>query len=324
MFDIANLVRFEEYCISESKIMKLSIITINYNNAAGLKKTLESVAVQTYTDFEHIIIDGASTDGSVDVIKEYESQLNITHSTVHLLWSSEPDNGIYNAMNKGIEIALEKRIVNSFNRSELVEDKNKGIQKASGEYLLFLNSGDYLVGESVIGRIVSEFGKADIIQGNVFLDEVGGKLRRGYGKSGLSFIEVYEGNFLHQATFFRSSLFEEYGMYDETVKLGGDTFFYLKALGLGSASFLYIDQVISVFMSNGLSSSKEGYWYEVIKKEDTLYDAQVPPRILRLVKEDRKKYELYDILHRYPIIWKIAMLLKKIALKKMVRGESKK
>lgn len=77
-------------------------------------------------------------------------------------------------------------------------------------------------------------------------------------------------------------------------------------------------------MFGGLSSSKEGYWYEVIKKEDTLYDAQVPPRILRLVKEDRKKYELYDILHRYPIIWKIAMLLKKIALKKMVRGESKK
>lgn len=279
--------------------MKLSIITINYNNAEGLKKTLESVAVQTYTDFEYIIVDGASTDGSVDIIREYENQLHITHSTIHLLWSSEKDNGIYDAM-------------------------NRGIRKAKGEYLLFLNSGDYLVDESVVGRIVPEFGKADIIQGNVFLDNVGGELRRGYGKSDLSFIEVYEGKFLHQATFFSGSLFEEYGMYDETVKLGGDTFFYLKALGLGSASFLYIDQMISVFMSNGLSSSKEGYWYEVIKKEDTLYDAQVPPRILRLVKEDRKKYELYDILHRYPIIWKIAMLLKKIALKKMTRGESKK
>lgn len=279
--------------------MKLSIITINYNNAEGLRKTMESVLKQTYLDFEYIIVDGASTDGSVEVIREYENQLHITHSTIHLLWSSEKDNGIYDAM-------------------------NRGIRKAKGEYQLFLNSGDYLVDESVVGRIVPELGKADVIQGNVFLDEVGGKLRRGYGKSDLSFIEVYEGNFLHQATFFRSSLFEEYGMYDENIRLGGDTFFYLKALGLGSASFLYIDQMISVFMSNGLSSSKEGYWYEVIKKEDTLYDAQVPPRILRLVKEDRKKYELYDILHRYPIIWKIAMLLKKIALKKMVRGESKK
>lgn len=282
--------------------MKLSIITINYNNAVGLKKTLESVAVQTYTDFEHIIVDGASTDGSVDIIREYveaSPQPSPEGKGRHIIWSSEPDNGIYDAM-------------------------NRGIRKAKGEYLLFLNSGDYLVDKSVVGRILPELGKADIIQGNVFLDKVGGELRRGYGKSDLSFIEVYEGKFLHQATFFSSSLFEEYGMYDETVKLGGDTFFYLKALGLGSASFLYIDQVISVFMSNGLSSNKEGYWYEVIKKEDTLYDAQVPPRILRLVKEDRKKYELYDILHRYPMIWKITMLLKKIALKKMVRGESKK
>lgn len=300
--------------------MKLSIITINYNNAKGLQKTMESVLKQTYRDYEYIIVDGASTDGSVDVIREYveaSPKSSPEGKDLHdadnsslpslqgrgrerlIVWTSEPDNGIYDAM-------------------------NRGIRKASGEYLLFLNSGDYLVDESVIGRIVSELGKADIIQGNVFLDKVGGELRRGYGKSDLSFIEVYEGNFLHQATFFRSSLFEEYGMYDENIRLGGDTFFYLKALGLGSASFLYIDQMISVFMSDGLSSSKEGYWYEVIKKEDTLYDAQVPPRILRLVKEDRKKYELYDILHRYPIIWELAMLLKKIALKKMVRGKSKK
>lgn len=108
--------------------MKLSIITINYNNAEGLRKTLASVASQTYRDIEHIIVDGASTDGSVDVIKEYENQLNITHSTINLLWSSEKDNGIYNAMNKGIEIALGKRVVNAFNRSELVEDKNKGCE----------------------------------------------------------------------------------------------------------------------------------------------------------------------------------------------------
>lgn len=107
---------------------RLSIITINYNNAEGLRKTLASVASQTYSNIEHIIVDGASTDGSVEVIREYENQLNITHSTINLLWSSEKDNGIYNAMNKGIEIALGKRIVNSFNRSERSEDKNKGCE----------------------------------------------------------------------------------------------------------------------------------------------------------------------------------------------------
>lgn len=170
--------------------MKLSIITINYNNAEGLRKTLASVASQTYPNIEHIIVDGNSTDGSVEVIREYENQLNITHSTIHLLWSSEPDNGIYNAMNKGIEIALGRRIVDAFNRSELVEDKNKaetlnrsdlvedknkgremdinafnrsersddknrGIQRATGEYVQILNSGDLLAAPDVTEKMVA-------------------------------------------------------------------------------------------------------------------------------------------------------------------------
>ena len=126
--------------------MKLSIITINYNNAEGLRKTLASVASQTYRDIEHIIVDGASTDGSVDVIREYENQINITHSTIHLLWSSEKDNGIYNAMNKGIEIALGRRIVDAFNRSERSEDKNKENEIALGK------------------RIVNSFNRSELVE----------------------------------------------------------------------------------------------------------------------------------------------------------------
>ena len=87
--------------------MKLSIITINLNNAAGLRKTIQSVVNQTYIDFEYIIIDGFSSDGSIEVIKEYADRINY--------WVSEPDRGIYNAM-------------------------NKGILKTSGEYIHFLNS----------------------------------------------------------------------------------------------------------------------------------------------------------------------------------------
>ena len=96
------------------KQMKLSIITINYNNAEGLRKTLASVAAQTYPNIEHIIVDGGSTDGSVDVIREYESTLTSSLSPLssRLKWLSEKDTGIYNAMNKGIEIALGKRVVN--------------------------------------------------------------------------------------------------------------------------------------------------------------------------------------------------------------------
>ena len=86
--------------------MKLSIITINYNNAIGLKKTIESIVEQTYHEFEYIVIDGGSNDDSKKVI--LENQNNISD------WCSEKDAGIYNAM-------------------------NKGILKATGEYLLFLN-----------------------------------------------------------------------------------------------------------------------------------------------------------------------------------------
>ncbi len=77
--------------------MKLSIITINFNNAVGLKKTIESVVNQTSNDFEYIVIDGGSKDGSIDIIKKYDSKINY--------WISEPDNGIYHAMNKGILLA---------------------------------------------------------------------------------------------------------------------------------------------------------------------------------------------------------------------------
>ncbi|MFT4805390.1 MAG: glycosyltransferase involved in cell wall biosynthesis, partial [Psychroserpens sp.] len=103
--------------------MKLSIITINFNNAVGLKKTIESVVNQTSNDFEYIVIDGGSNDGSVDVIKEYEAKVSY--------WVSEVDKGIYHAMNKGILLA-------------------------KGDYLEFLNSGDILVNETVIQKIIPE------------------------------------------------------------------------------------------------------------------------------------------------------------------------
>ena len=162
--------------------MKLSIITINYNNAEGLRKTLASVASQTYRDIEHIIVDGASTDGSVDVIREYvkaSPQPSPEGKGRHIIWSSEPDNGIYNAMNKGIEIALGRRVVNSLNRSELVEDKNKGREMGINSfnrselvastpytlhptpsqlcehYIQILNSGDLLAAPDVTVRMMA-------------------------------------------------------------------------------------------------------------------------------------------------------------------------
>lgn len=173
-------------------MFKLSIITINYNNAEGLRKTLASVASQTYAEIEHIIIDGGSTDGSVEIIRQYAdnqakgerleakgtgnevkgeengkadsnnnstpiyTNLHNSKQLTHIVrWISEKDTGIYNAMNKGIEIALGRRVVNSFNRSELVEDKNKGIRMATGDYIQILNSGDILAADDVTERMMA-------------------------------------------------------------------------------------------------------------------------------------------------------------------------
>ena len=99
---------------------QLSIITINYNNLAGLQKTFESVFNQTFQDFEYIVIDGGSTDGSKELIEQYHDKIDY--------WVSEPDSGIYNAM-------------------------NKGIVRANGEYLQFLNSGDSLLGENILKNV---------------------------------------------------------------------------------------------------------------------------------------------------------------------------
>lgn len=112
--------------------MKLSIITINFNNEKGLKKTLESVSIQTYKNFEFIIIDGGSTDNSVNIIKEY--QPIITY------WLSEPDKGIYNAM-------------------------NKGIAQAHGEYCIFMNSGDTFYDASTIEKSLPYLDGTAIVSG---------------------------------------------------------------------------------------------------------------------------------------------------------------
>ena len=115
--------------------MKLSIVTINYNNAEGLRKTLASVASQTYADIEHVIVDGGSTDESVEIIREYARANgahagSLTNNCHQIHWLSEPDNGIYHAMNKGIRMA-------------------------TGEYIEILNSGDILAADDVTERMMA-------------------------------------------------------------------------------------------------------------------------------------------------------------------------
>lgn len=204
--------------------MKLSVITINKNNASGLQKTIESVINQTFKDFEYIVIDGASDDDSVEIIKEYSDRISF--------WVSEPDAGIYSAM-------------------------NKGILKAQGEYVQFLNSGDFLVDDKVYEHFFCEDIHADIAYGNRINLYPDGHtlLNKGKQKSNLTFEDVYKGCIPHTAAFTRRCLFEKYGLFDESFKIMSDTGFFLKAIGLGKSSSQYVDVTVSFFDMEGISNN---------------------------------------------------------------------
>ena len=268
--------------------MKLSIITINYNNAAGLKKTLDSVAIQTCTDFEHIIVDGASTDDSVNIIQEYEQHLtsNLSPLASRLIWLSEPDAGIYNAMNKGVRLA-------------------------KGEYTLMLNSGDYLVDENVVAKIIPLLDGTDIIQGNTIeeIDDV--KYRnRGYGKSDIDFFDVMKGFFLHQASFCKKELFEKYGYFDESYRIIGDTKFFMTCLGKGNATFKYIDVDVANYDIHGISAETKGEWAKLRKVEyHRMRNELYSNRLNAFFEENDKKIRLYDKLKRHRWIWCFTMAI---------------
>ena len=210
---------------------QLSIISVNYNNAEGLKRTLDSVASQTYQEFEHIIIDAASTDGSMDVIHEYEQKLHITHSTIHLLWSSEKDKGIYDGM-------------------------NKGIKKATGEYLYFLNSGDVFAADDVVAQIVDLLDGSDIIVGRVNRGANG----RIYGQTALvneqdlSLYNMYLHGINHQSAIVHRSIQLDH-LYDATLKIGADWKFFVETIVLGGAKVKFVDSIFAIYDVSGVSSN---------------------------------------------------------------------
>jgi glycosyltransferase involved in cell wall biosynthesis len=196
---------------------KLSIITINKNNAQGLEKTIQSVINQTYKDFEYTIIDRASTDGSVEIIKKYQNKIDY--------WISEPDKGIYNAMNKGIKVA-------------------------KGKYLLFLNSGDWLIENNVLERVFNIDFSEDIVYGNIKVDN---KWIKQYPKH-LTLRYFIKDTLPHPASFIKTSLFEKTGFYDENYIIASDFKFFVQGIILLNCSYRKIDLTISVFHTGGKSS----------------------------------------------------------------------
>lgn len=239
---------------------------------------MESVFSQTSKDFEYIVIDGASTDGSAEYIRAHADQLTY--------WVSEKDSGIYNAM-------------------------NKGVRAAKGEYLLMLNSGDFLVDDRVIERILPELDGTDIVQGNN-IEECSGKTyrNRGYGKSDIDFFDVMKGYFLHQSSFCKRDLFERYGYFDESYKISGDTKFFMNCLGKNDASFKYIDIDVANYDLGGISAEKTGKWAQLGAEEHArLMKELYSPRLLHFFEANDKKIQLYNQLHTHRWVWNLVMLI---------------
>lgn len=303
--------------------MKLSIITINYNNAEGLRKTLASVAAQTYRDIEHIIVDGGSKDDSVEVIKDYASKCVI----YNVLWMSEKDNGVYHAMNKGIEIALGRRIVNTFNRSELVEDNHTSSHSDCEHYIQILNSGDILAAPDVTERMMNALIHYTSIQHTSVPIWYGNMLKSYDGKTiinrdtcggGLytpeSFLYFYNGTLNHDCAYIRRDLFEKYGLYNEEMKICSDWEWYVRVIVLGGEKTVYTNIDVTIFDMNGISESN-GKNKDLIKKERRGYlESILYPSVLN----DYDIYSFpmiqYNRLKKYHL-WRFVYLCERILFK---------
>lgn len=203
----------------------ISIITINLNRKEGLRETINSVINQTYSDIEYIIIDGGSTDGSVDVIKEYNDKITY--------WVSEKDKGIYNAM-------------------------NKGIKASSGDYLLFLNSGDHLSGNNVLEKVFPYLDGTDFVYGNEWKVNDRNKGNRPYeavypNKLDESFF--MRTSLPHQSSFIKRELLKD--GYNENYKVISDWVLFRESWKKGN-TYKHMPFIVSVYDCSGFSCQNFG------------------------------------------------------------------
>ena len=275
--------------------MRLSIITINRNNATGLEKTMKSVASQAFKGFEYIVIDGASTDGSVEVIKKLEPDF------AHLKWVSEPDSGIYNAMNKGIRMA-------------------------SGDYVQILNSADALAAPDVTERMLAALEKADcpsIFYGNMVKCFPDGRklVDKSFAGREITMLDMYTGTLNHDPAYISRDLFEKYGYYDESLKIVSDWKWYLQAIILGGEKPQYVDMDVTLFDMTGISEDAKSK--AVIREERAkVLEAMVPSTFLHDYQHYAKDIHLMRRIHRHPWAYKLVWFVER-CLFKMEKSSNK-
>lgn len=267
--------------------MKLSIVTINYNNVLGVKKTLLSVSNQTCRDIEHVIVDGGSSDGSRSVIEEYANK-----SLYSVIWVSEPDKGIYNAMNKGLRMA-------------------------TGEYIQILNSGDVLADEHVVERMLAaleEKNYPEILYGNMMKAFPDGWLirDRGYAGNAPTMLGFIRGTLNHDPVYIRKTLFDRFGYYREDLPITADWRWYVEAIPLGGIIPVYVDIDVTIFDMTGISETQ-------LERRETERDEELK-RILPIgVYMDYSMYrfllEQMRRIKRYPLVYKFFYFVERVLFK---------
>lgn len=204
-------------CKEFSSNPNFSIVTITFNHLKGLMRTYESIIAQTYKDYEWIVIDGGSSDGSKDFLIQH--QKNISY------WCSEPDNGVYHAM-------------------------NKGIKHAHGDYLIFMNSGDSFYNPDVLQNVVNLNCTSDILSGLVYYQDDGKQMRWYHDNV---FIQLYEDTLNHQGSFIKKIIFDKFGGFDESYRIVSDWKFFLDTIVFGDATFQYTTLPIALQERGGIS-----------------------------------------------------------------------
>ena len=275
--------------------MILSIITINRNNAAGLEKTMQSVLSQTRTDYEYVVVDGASTDDSVAVIERLAPAFGD-----RLKWISEPDKGIYNAMNTGIGMA-------------------------TGEYIQILNSGDSLVSPDVTDKMYAALekeGHPSILYGNMLKDFPDGHIKRDKGFAGedITLLGMYIGTLNHSPAYIRRSLFDKYGPYDESLKIDSDWKWYLQAIVFGEEKPVYVDIDVTLFDMTGISETNR----ELTKAErKQVLQELVRPTVLADYDAWAPSIRMMKRIKRHPWAYKIVWFLERVLFKIEKRKDKK-
>lgn len=223
--------------------LKLSIITINFNHANGLEKTIESVIQQRFTNFEFILIDGGSTDESLSLLKKYKQYFSYS--------VSENDEGIYDA-------------------------QNKGILKAKGEYCLFLNSGDTLYNSDVLSNVFNSNEKYDLIYGDVELCKDAKKIRTQYQPDSITPKFLFTESICHQSVFFMTQLFQKFGAYNVGYKIAADYDFLFRVITEKSTTQKHLPLIIANYDTTGLSSESKVF-KELQKEREIIKKKYLPP-----------------------------------------------